>query len=105
MFKKLLQLMKRQAGIPVEAPLPDHCKEMFVHPDVCTIATGTAIHDTSNTRRSFDTTTPYMETSQQAYIRCEAQVNGKTHRFMSGALDMAPKTLHLYLLQQARIRI
>ncbi len=84
MFGKLLQIFKKRgAGIPVEEPVPAHWKELFVHPDACTIATGTAIRDTSDTPRSFDTTTPYMETVRQAYIRCEAQVQGKTHRFMS----------------------
>jgi len=105
MFKKLLQLLKKRTGMPDVEPLPDHWKELYVLPDACTVAAGTAILDTSNTRASFDTTTPYMETRQQAYIRCNVEVKGKTHHFMSEALHIDPQALHLYLLQQARIRI
>ncbi|MGE7775490.1 hypothetical protein ACQKLP_12245 [Chitinophaga sp. NPDC101104] len=105
MFKKILQLIKKSAAAPAEEPLPAHWKELSVHPDTCTISTGTAIRDTSNTRTSLDTRTPYMETWQQAYIRCNAQVQGKTHHFMSEALNIDPQALHMHLLQQARIRI
>lgn len=101
----MLNLLKKEAGVAETQPVPGSWVELFVHPDACTILTGTDIRDTSATPVMLDTGKPFMETRQLSYVRCEAVISGRIHRFTSSGLNLDPKALHLNLLQQERIRI
>lgn len=107
MFKKLLNLIKKEAGVPAQLfePVPSHWKVLFVKPDDCIIRTGTAITDTSDTPVRPGNDQHWQETRQLSYIICEAAVNGKNLRFMSLGMPNDPKALHFHLLQQEQMSI
>lgn len=107
MLKKLLNFIKKDAGIPVQLsePVPGHWKILRVKPEDCTVRSGTAIIDTSDTPVRIGQDQPWQQTRQLSYIICEAAVNGKNIRFMSIGMPNDPKALHFHLLQQEQISI